>query len=351
VLLQDPQFVYRYEIGKPVDGSPGWARLNGYEIATRLSYFVWGGPPDDPLLDAASRGELDGKDGVSVQATRMLQDPKAHARIERFHAMWLGYDKPTSTPLLVSMRKESDALVDRAVFEGTGPWTILFTSPETYIDDALAMQYGLPAPGKPSWVSYGSTGRAGILSQASFLSVAAKFSDTSPTQRGKFIQDRLLCSPVPPPPPNVKADAPPPAMGTVVCKYDRYAMHRVGGCATCHDRLDGVGFGLEQYDQSGVFRTVEADHPECTIVGTGNLPGVGQFQGPGQLGVMLAQGQGLDTCLVKQAFRFAMGHRETGDDDALLGRVLQRFRGSSAKFSEVVIGIVTDDAFFFRRED
>lgn len=351
VVLQDPAFVYRYEIGKPVDNAPGWARLNGFEVATRLSYFIWGGPPDDALLDAAARGDLDGKDGVTTQTTRMLQDPKARTRMERFHAMWLGYDKPTSTPLLQSMRKESDALVDRAVFDGTAPWTTLFTSPETFIDDSLATQYGLPKPGSAKWVSYGSTGRAGILSQASFLSVAAKFSDTSPTQRGKFIQDRLLCSPVPPPPPNVKADAPPPATGSVVCKFDRYSMHRTGGCASCHDRLDGVGFGLEQYDQNGVFRTVEADHPECMIAGQGNLPGVGGFSGPGQLGTMLAQGQQLDSCVVKQAFRFAMGHRETGDDDALLARVLGRFRGSQAKFSEVVIGIVTDDAFFFRREE
>lgn len=349
VILQDPQFVYRIEIGKAVDGAPGWARLTGFEMATRLSYFIWGSTPDDTLLSAAQAGELDGKEGVAKQATRMLADPKARARIERFHAMWLGYDKPQTTPLQQAMRKESDALVDRAVFER--PWKELFTSKETFIDDTLAMQYGLPAPGKPSWVSYGTTGRAGILSTASFLSVAGKFADTSPTQRGKFIQDRLLCSPVPPPPPNVKADAPPPVEGNVVCKYDRYSMHRQGGCASCHDRLDGVGFGLEQYDQNGVFRTVEMGLPQCTIAGKGTLPGVGTFQGPGELGAMLANGPQLDACLVKQTFRFAMGHRETSDDDVLLNRVLDRFRGNQTKFSELVMGIVTDDSFFFRRED
>jgi hypothetical protein len=140
-------------------------------------------------------------------------------------------------------------------------------------------------------------------------------------------------------------------MGSTVCKYDRYSMHRTGGCAGCHDRLDGVGFGLEQYDQNGVFRTVEMGLPQCTIAGIGNLVGVGQFQGPGQLGAMLAQGQQLDYCLAKQTFRFAMGHRETADDDALIQRVLDRFRGKQAKFSELIVGIVTDDSFFFRRED
>jgi len=320
-----------------------------------LSYFLWGLPPDDPLLDAAAAGTLDGKDGVMQQATRMIKDPKARARLERFHAMWLGYDKPTPTPLQQSMRKESDALVDRVVFDRPGEaWSDLFTSQDTFIDDSLAMQYGLPPPGKPSWVSYGATGRAGILSQASFLQVASKFAETSPTQRGKFIQDRFFCSPVPPPPPNVKADAPPPATGTAVCKFDRYAMHRVGGCATCHDRLDGVGFGLEQYDQNGVFRATEPMLPQCTIAGQGYLPMPDgtktNFQGPGQLGAILAQGSQLDFCAVKQTFRFAMGHRETIDDDPILARVLTKFR-STKQFSDVIMAMVSDDSFFFRRED
>lgn len=347
VVFQDPQFVYRVEIGAPIEGQPGAAKLPGWEVATRLSYFLWGSTPDDALLDAAAQGKLGDATGIAAEAKRMLADRRARARFERFHALWLGYDKPALTPLTQAMRKESDALVDRVVFDEQRTWTDLFTSNEAWLDDTLASHYGMLPPGKPGWVDVSQVSRAGVLSEASFLSVANKFSDTSPTQRGKFIQERILCTPIPPPPPNVKADAPP--SGTAVCKADRYAEHRQGGCQGCHALLDGVGNGLEQYDEVGRFRKVEKDAPQCAIDGRGEVPGVGTFKGPAELGALLAGSPLLDTCLVKQIFRFANGQRETADDDAIVQHVLAKFLASGARFEELLLAFVTEDAFRFRR--
>ncbi len=350
VIFQDPQFVYRVEIGTPA-AQTGLFVLTNYELATRLSYFLWGSTPDDALLDAAASNKLSDQAGILAESKRMLADPRARARFERFHALWLGYDKPTSTPLAVSMRNESNALVDRVLFDQHESYDHLFTEHEAYLDDTLATHYGLTPSGKAAWVNMDSVNRAGILSEASFLSVATKFSDTSPTQRGKFIQERLLCSPVPPPPPNVKADAPPPAgNGAPVCKADRYAAHRKGGCAGCHSRLDGVGNGLERYDELGRYRTVENGLPQCTIPDDGDLPGLGKFQGPAQLGQLLATSAQLDACLVKQVFRFAMGRRETADDDDVVQRVLSKFQDTQLRFDEMLLAFVTEEAFRYRRQ-
>src|SRR6185503_20729282 len=123
---------------------------------------------------------------------------------------------------------------------------------------ALAAHYGLPAPagGGPAWVPYGADPRRGILSHGAVLAAGAKFDDTSPTLRGVFVRNRLLCQVVPPPPPNVAVDEPPQSV-TSRCKVDRYAAHRTGSCASCHSQTDPISFGLENYDRSGAYRATD----------------------------------------------------------------------------------------------
>jgi hypothetical protein len=134
-LLQHPEFLYRVERGKPVLGRAGLFKLNDHEIATRLSYFVWGSTPDDALLDIADAKELHTQDAIRAAAERLLADPRAHARVDRFHALWLGYHQlPHAADVTNAMRTETGALIDRVVFEERRPWTDIFTSDETYID-------------------------------------------------------------------------------------------------------------------------------------------------------------------------------------------------------------------------
>ena len=350
-LLQEPEFLYRVEVGTPL-GDKSF-RLNSYEVATRLSYFFWGTTPDDALLDAATKDELKSSAQVRAAAGRLITDPRARERVARFHALWLGYDRlPHPADLTSAMQTESASLVSKVVFDDKRPWQDIFKSDETFVNDLLAKQYGLPAPGASgaTWVKYGATGRKGILSHGSFLSVAGKFGDTSPTQRGILIRTRLLCQNIPPPPPSVNTDMP-PTSPTGKCKSDRYAAHRAGGCAGCHNNMDPVGFGLENYDQAGVYRTTDNGAPECTITGEGEVVGVGKFKGPAELGDRLIDSGLLEHCLVTQVYRFAMGHREADDDAAYIDRLSTAFKTNGYKFDQLMIDLVSAEDFLYRKEE
>jgi hypothetical protein len=352
-LLQDPEFIYRVEIGAPVKGRDGLFALDPFETATRLSYFLWGSTPDDALLDRAEAGELGAADQMRDAATAMLADPKARERVDRFHALWLGYHElPHEQALTNAMRTETGALIQRVVFEDRASWLDLFNANETYIDDTLAEHYGLPLPGGPAWVPYGDSGRGGILSHASFLSVAGKFGDTSPTQRGRYISTHLLCKPIPPPPPDVNVDEPPESPDSD-CKYDRYAAHRAIGtsCAGCHIQMDPIGFGLENYDQAGQYREHDTGLPECTITGEGTVADVGVFNGPAELGDLLVDSGMLETCAVTQLYRFAMGHEEAAEDMPYIEAMADAFASGSYQFDTLLVDFVAMDAFRFRRED
>jgi hypothetical protein len=285
----------------------------------------------------------------------MLADARARGRVNRFHALWLSYHQlPHPAELTAALRGETEALVNRIVFDDKRPYTDVFTSTETFLTPTLATHYGLPAPASPtgSWVSYGTSGRMGILSHGSVLSAGAKFSDTSPTQRGKFVRNRLLCQEVPPPPPNVNADLPPEG-GTTGCKIDRYKTHAsVGSCKGCHAQMDPIGFGLENYDTAGRYRATEVNKPECKIDGSGELEGYGgAFNGPAGLATKLLEAGVLQKCVVTQMVRFAIGRRETADDANLISDLQAKFGESRYAFDALLLDVVGASGFGFRRAE
>ncbi|HVU51826.1 MAG TPA: DUF1588 domain-containing protein [Polyangia bacterium] len=360
-MLQDPSFLYRVEIGAPVAGRPGLYQLGDYEIGARLSYFLWGTMPSDQLLDLAAAGMLHTPEGRRAAATMMLADGRGADRARAFHGFWLGYHQLAVDPTLASeLTAESDALVTRVVFEKKADYLELFRWPETFVTDDLAMHYGLPPPGSTTgaWVNYQAAGspRRGILSHGSVLAAGAKFDDTSPTLRGVFVRNRLLCQTIPPPPPNVMVDQPPAATPTG-CKVDRYAAHRgTGGCAACHNLTDLIGFGLENYDRTGVYRATDKDAPQCAISGDGQVVGStagptgdGRFNGPAGLGEMLIDGGDLEACVVTQLFRMAYGRRETPDDAANISALTKAFEQKGRAFDQLMIDVASDPAFIYRR--
>jgi Protein of unknown function (DUF1588)/Protein of unknown function (DUF1592)/Protein of unknown function (DUF1595)/Protein of unknown function (DUF1585) len=350
-MLQSPYLVYRLELGQPVAGQPALFELDGYEVATRLAFLIWGSTPNDALLDMAASGELDALAARRDAAVTMLDDPRARLQLDRFHAMWMGYETLPHEPAITSrMRQESAALLDRVIFDEPQSWLTLFSSTESYIDDTLAAHYGLPAVGsaEATWVDVSGAGRKGILSHGSFLSAAANPIDTSPTKRGKLIRERLMCSPVPPPPPDVPADDPPDqALGN--CKIDQYAAHREdAGCAACHKLMDDIGFGLENYDRAGRYREHDDGKPECVIAGQGEVFGVGTFQGPAELSdLLLAEGL-VDACAVKQLFQYAMGRDLAPSDDAYVGKLVEQFAASDHRFDQLIVDLVSHEAFGYR---
>jgi hypothetical protein len=351
-MLQSPVFLYQVEIGEPVADLPGVRKLDAYEIASRLAFLLWGAPPDDGLLDGARDGQLASADLVRTMAERMLADPRARARVDRFHALWLDYESIQLPAELASrMRAESDALIERVVFERPGSWLELFRASETFVDDMLAGHYGLPLPGSdsPRWIGYGDSGRAGLLSHGSFLAAVPKFGDTSPTQRGKLIRNRLLCQEVPPPPPDVNVDEPPMGATENQCKWDRYAAHRQSGsCKTCHEQMDPIGFGLENYDEAGAFRAHDDEAPACTIEGRGEIVGVGSFTGPAELGALLVESGTLDRCLVTQLYRFTVGRKERREDQAFIEAMTERFRDGGHRYDDLLMAIAASPAFAYR---
>jgi hypothetical protein len=351
-VLMDPEFLYRIEAGEPT-GIENVFALSGVEIATRMSFLMWGSIPDDALLEAAEAGELATGAGRSAQLTRMLEDVRAREQLHRFHAMWLGYRViPHAAELAAAFDRETSALLDRVIFEERASYTSLFTYAETYLDDLLADHYALPQPDNgQDWVSYGDSGRAGILSHGSVLSAFGKFSDTSPTQRGILIRSRLLCEPVAPPPPTVMADRPPGDM-SAVCKWDRYAEHRASGgsCAACHSQMDPIGFGLERYDLAGRYREHDDGLPECTIPAEGELPPYGAFSGPAELGALLVDSGALERCVVKQVMTFALGRTLEPEENGLIDTLTAELIARDTVLTELLAAYVESDAFALRKE-
>jgi hypothetical protein len=358
-FLQDPAFLYRVEIGEEV--APGVRRLDGWEVASRLSYLLWGSMPDDHLFDLAARGELALPDQVRAAALEMLGDPRALQQIERFHGMWMGYQGLVSGGALAdAMRAETHALFDEVIGEGL-PWPELFRWPSTFVTPELAEHYALPAPAaEADWVAYGDTGRAGLLSHASFLAIGGNEERTSPTDRGRMIRELLLCQAIAPPPPGVNASL--PNEGGPTCKTDKYEAHTKGGCAGCHSLMDGIGFGLETYDGTGKFRTHEPDDPmtedfdesQCALATDGELvmdDSAVPFTGPGELGTLLAGTDAIAACMIRQYYRFAVGRSELDDvDELLVDGIVSRLPAADLRFDEVVLELASHEAFLLRKD-
>ncbi len=361
-MLQDPEFLYRVEIGAPVAGQRGMFRLSQFEVASRMSYFIWGSMPDDTLLDRAEAGNLN--DGMARRdaARRMLDSDRAKARMTRFHAMWLGYEiMPHTGELAAGMNDETAALIERVIFEENLPWAQLFTLPETFVNDFMASHYGLPAPADPAggWVSYGGTERAGLFSHGTFLSVGAKFNDTSPVQRGLVIRERLFCHEIDDPPPEVDVDTPPETTESGgFCKIERFDQLITNtGCVNCHNLINPLGYGLENYDQFGVYRTNEANNPDtlddestCEIPGQGTFEG-GDFSGPKELGELALQTGLITDCLSTQLYRYVSGRSELDSTDKkIVSKIREQMADADGNFTfkDLVYEVVAQDGFAYR---
>jgi hypothetical protein len=352
-VVQDPEFLYRIEVGTPTT-EDGIARLTEWEVASRMSFLLWGSTPDDQLLADAEAGMLSDAEGRRAATERLLQGPRAREQMHRYHSMWLGYRGiPVSTELVNAFSDETSALIDRVIFDDDTPYSTLFTMDETYINDTLAQHYGLPSPGGgQDWVAYGNSGRSGILGHGSVLAAFSKFNDTSPTQRGIFVRTRLTCIPVPDPPPDVDVDNEPvDPENPDACKEERYAAHReIASCAACHDQFDPIGLGLENYNIEGAFRESDNGRPECTISGDGALPGIGNFNGPAELAQRLTESGYLEPCALEHYLAFAYGRALLDGEDEHVDAFLTTFEEVDYSFAGLLTEFVAADVFGYRRE-
>ncbi|MCH9686805.1 MAG: DUF1588 domain-containing protein [Deltaproteobacteria bacterium] len=345
-VLMDSEFVYRIETGELVADQPSMSRLDDLSMATRLSYLLWGTGPDEALLLRAEQGELSTSAQVREVAEAMLADRRGLEQLQRFHAMWLDYDDlPQGSALELAMRLETDALVERVVAERR--WSSLLTLEQSYLSPALAVHYDLGVEVfAPGWVDYPDARRAGILSHGAFLAVGEKFGDTSPVERGKAVWTRLLCEPMPPPPPDIDSGVP-PAGDPTACKPERYDMSQRAECAACHTIVDPIGFGLENYGPRGQWRTHEPGRPQCSIEGRGEVAGLGAFAGAPGLGALLADSGRVHTCAMRRLLQFSLGRAPTAADADAVDALARRFE-TSDDMLDAVLALASSDAFRHR---
>ncbi len=357
LLLQSPQFLYRFEEGAP-PGAMAWRTpLDGYELASRLSYFLWASTPDDALLDAAALGTLADPEALKAQATRMLLSPKAAQGKMRFFDLWLrlgdigGLEKstaayPSFTPALAQAWRTSVDLFIDDVLTHDNTLGALLTSNAMFVNDTMSM-YGPKQPSSTfQKVMMPSTQRNGLLTQPGFLARLAGPNQSSPIRRGVFVLDKLLCQPPPPPPPSV--DNTPPAVVSGATTRQRFAAHSQSEmCKGCHSFIDPVGFGFEHYDGIGAWREqengIDIDANGAIVSASDEL--VGPFNGAPELAARLAKSRQVHDCVSKEWLRFAMG-RGLGDGDACsLEQVQQQFIDSGGSFDGLLLSIVGTDTF------
>ena len=363
VVLQSPEFLYREELGAldAVAKAGATVRMTDYELASELSFLLTGSIPDDELWAAAESGRLATTEDLRREATRLLQTNGAKDTLRAFLHEWLGTDRlptltkesafyPTfGTAMAAAMSTELDRFYDDALFADSGSLRQLFTSNQASVDDTLAKLYGLPPVG-PTFqpVTLDAKLRKGVLSRAGFLAVHASTDSSGPIARGVFVLQTIMCSPPPQPPANVPPVVPatdPLARGlTTRERFDRHASEAL--CASCHNRIDGVGFGFEQFDGIGAYRTRENGKPvdsSGTVIDTGEIDGA--YDGVGGLAIKLAGSRVLAHCFVTQAYRYAMGQIERRASDL---QTLDASFSNDAKLTDVLLAIVTSPAFVNR---
>lgn len=359
-ILLSPYFLYRVERGQPDPSSKFW-RLTSHELASSLSYFLTNSTPDTDLLDAADRDELASVEGLRAQAERLLGGPQGRESVgnfitELFRLALIGSRAkdpamfPDYTPALqAAIARELPAVFQDVVFDRRVSALELFTTRTTFVNAELARLYGLDASGltSESWqaVQLPADGlRAGLLGTAAFLSLNANQKEGSPTHRGKFIRQFLMCQDIPAPPPDVSTVIEDPPPGVVLTKREKLAQHREDpACAGCHQLMDPMGLALENFDAVGGFRETEDG---LTIDVSGDLDGVA-FNGPVELAELLAQSPPTAECLVKNLYRYATGRPESDGQGAVIASLTERFSSSGYDFQTLMLDLVTSDGFRF----
>ncbi len=356
-MLFAPQFLYRPEFVAGGELTP----LSGTEIATRMAYALWASTPDDALLDAAESGVLDTPEGIEVEARRMLADAKGQRGVRTFLTQWADVrdlamePKDTDTyprygpDLVAAMERELDTFIDRTVWENSGNVADLLLSRDTEVNLELAILYNVDHPGDDSWVDVKlpKDKRSGVLTLGAFLATKAHSIAPAPTQRGKYVRNRLLCQDIPPPPDDV--DVNPPEPDNVTTNRERNEQHSNDpACSGCHDYMDPIGYGFENFDSIGMWRDLDGGQP---VDATGELFHTedidGPFDGANDLMAVLANSAQVRQCMAEQVFRYTYGRRSRFDDAGMLQ--IDAFASSTdGAIVEMLVGATTSDGFRYR---
>jgi hypothetical protein len=352
-ILQSPYFLYIVEVGAPgADGEP--RELDGYELATRLSFFILGRTPDALTLTNAGNGYLDDDEGVRAVAGAMVENPEAHAGVARFFGEFLTVrDLPTKgkdtevfpewgESLQAAMVEETMRLVDNVVWEEDASIVDLFTANYTYVNDELADLYGINQPGGWSRVELPpAQERAGLLTHASWLAMLSHTNVNSPTRRGVFVMEQLLCQDIPIPPPRVNPEPVVPDPGQTL--RESLMSHLTDpGCAACHNLTDPIGFAFEHYNAVGRFRNQDNGQP---VDATGNVAGIGEWDGAADLAALVAADPRLPRCFVDKVFTQGLGHVPQEDAEPGFDAIDEAWGGEARTVKRLLVELVSSPVF------
>lgn len=360
-VLCSPNFLFRVEVD-PEPSNPAPHLISEYELATRLSYFLWSSMPDDELFRLASEKKLREPAILEAQVRRMLADPKAKALVDNFGMQWLQVRALKNftpdpkqfpqwdEPLRKAMLQETEQYFSYIMRENRSILEFL-DGDYTFLNERLARHYGVPGVKGEEFrkVTFPNYRRGGVLTQASVLAVTSNPTRTSPVKRGKYILENILGTPPPPPPANVEAltDDKPGAILTGTLRQ-RMEQHRSNpNCAVCHQKMDPLGFGFENFDAIGAWRDVEGKAP---IDPSGVLPSGQTFKGPAELRLILKERKDeFARCLVDKMLTYALGRGTERSDRCYVDEMTRGLAKEQYRFSALVLEIVRSEPFQMRR--
>jgi hypothetical protein len=367
-VLMSPHFLLRIERDPVQPGLPAAARsaevgaaypISDYELASRLSYFVWSSMPDDELFRLAREKRLREPGVIDAQVRRMLADPRAETLSTNFGEQWLNLrlmdrKKPDAAKfpvvddeLLDAMRRETQLFVNAVIREDRSILDFI-DGRFTYVNGPLARFYGMSGVDGEEFqrVELDGEQRSGIVTQGSVLSISSYATRTSPVIRGKWVLENLLGAPPPPPPDNIPA-LQETDLGISASLRQRLEQHRANAaCAACHNQMDPIGFGLENYDAAGAWRTKDGNFD---IDSSGTLPDGRSFAGAKELKqVLMSQSHAFTENMTEKLLTYALGRGLERSDRALVGQISSNVASQKHKFSALVTAIVNSPAFQMR---
>jgi mono/diheme cytochrome c family protein len=364
-VLISPSFLFRAEPDRATKDANGVYALDSYEIASRLSYFIWSTMPDAALFDLAKQNKLTDPTVIRQEVTRMLKDPKAHALVDSFASQWLQLRKmetiapdtkvfPEFTPeLRKAMYDESISYVDGIMREDRSVLELI-DSDYTYLNDKLAKLYSIPGVVGNQFrkVQLTDRNRGGLLGQGAVLAITSMPGRTSPVKRGKWVLEEILGDPPPPPPPNVESLEKQAETHTETAKLtlrERMEKHRADPvCASCHKVMDQIGFGLENFDALGRWR--DKDAAGATMDTAGKLPNGTSFRNPVELKKIFMDAKEQFTGnMAEKLLTYALGRGIDTYDQPTVDRIVETMGKNDYRFSVLVAEVATSYPFLNRR--
>jgi hypothetical protein len=362
-FVQSPGFLLRVERSTTV--TDGRIPLSQYEVAQRLAFSLWGSVADDELLDAAEAGTLGSREGVLVQATRMLEDPRARALVTQEHRTWLGMESADGA-IWSNVRRDArpefagvtdddlhgDVLgsLEHVAFDLDGGLRELLTSPAAVVNARTAALYGLTGT-FTDWtpVMLDANERPGLLTRIGFLASHARSTRSSLIYRGAFVVRHLLCEPIGNPPAGAESTPLPETAGLVTTRERIDAMTSGAGCANCHhERINPAGYALESFDEIGAFRALDnggaVDTSGMLTVGTEALG----YEDAGSFGTVLAETPAVQRCYAQRWLEFTYARPATEEDGCTASTLGDRLSEDGYSVRDMLADLVQTDAFLNR---